>query len=189
MLIDCFKKVKKLGNEGRARLKSSLDKLYPYAYSLTRNEEDAQDLIQETALKALSAKSTPDNPIAYRVWLFKILRNACIDKSRLKIPVGVEPEDLEELQMLDFWCENEQQLDRLNLKLCFERLSISQREIISLIDIVGASYAEAAEILNVPNGTIMSRLSRARRALISELNSEHIIPIPIQVPPSCNGKD
>ena len=66
----------------RARIEAYLRRLYGYALSLARNHHQAEDLVQECALRALSAKNTPDDEPAYRAWLFRILRNAFLDGVR-----------------------------------------------------------------------------------------------------------
>ncbi|MDA1326118.1 MAG: sigma factor [Proteobacteria bacterium] len=64
------------------RIEPYLARLYRYAFSLSRDEEAAKDLVQQCALKALGAKSVPENEVSYRAWLFIILRNSFIDDRR-----------------------------------------------------------------------------------------------------------
>lgn len=149
------------------RIEAYLDRLFGYAFSLTRNSDDSKDLVQDCALKALAARETPRDEAAYRAWLFRILRNAWIDRLRrpkldeTDLPLEWRSSDIEG------WRGDERRITTLTVRLGLARLSPMQREVIALVDIVGLTYAEAAGVLGVPQGTIMSRLSRARRALLA----------------------
>jgi len=150
----------------RQRLKSQLDGLFAFAYTLTRREHFARDLVQETALKALSAKNVPENETAFRVWIFRILRNSWIDEVRRNGHEVALPDDL--CSNIDHHAgEHERRLlNLITLKMGFERLSDAHREILALIDVAGLSYEEAAQTLSLPRGTVMSRVARARATLI-----------------------
>ncbi len=164
----------------RRRIEGYLDRLYGYAFSLTHNQEQARDLVQTCALKALAAKRVPRDEPAYRSWLFKILRNAHLDEVRR------EREDLISLEQcategdwdgkvvpLQFAISNDDALiDQLTVQSAMDRLSRDHHEIMVLIDMLGFSYREAADLLSVPVGTVMSRVSRARQLLLDELHRE-----------------
>ncbi len=156
----------------RRRIEAYLERLFGYAFSLTRNREDSADLVQDCALRALSARRAPRDEAAYRAWLFRILRNAWLD--RLRRPKleqqGLPSEEL--IADADVWAGDERRINTLTVRLGLAKLSTAQREIIALVDIVGLSYAETAEVLSLPRGTVMSRLSRARRALLEILSQE-----------------
>lgn len=157
---------------GRNRIEMYMNRLYGYAYSLVGNEDDARDLVQETALKSLKTNNVPMEASAFRAWLFRILRNTHIDRLRRKGKYPTELEAIDENLASGYWCQHDAQINIIAVKQCFENLSTSQREIIALIDISGMSYAEAGTVLDVPVGTVMSRLSRARQALIADVNDE-----------------
>ncbi len=153
----------------RKKIEAYLGRLFGYAFSLTRSREDSQDLVQDCVLRALSARSVPGDEPAYRAWLFRILRNLWYDQ--IKRPKLVElglPAD-DQLTDTDVWSGDERRINALTVRLALSRLSLQQREVIALVDIVGLSYAEAARVLALPTGTVMSRLSRARRALLAIL--------------------
>ena len=156
----------------RRRIEPYLERLFGYAFSLTRNREDSADLVQDCALRALSARRTPRDEAAYRAWLFRILRNAWLDRARRPRleQLGLPSEEL--VADSDVWIGDERRINTLTVRLGLAKLSLVQREIIALVDIVGLSYAETSEVLDLPRGTVMSRLSRARRALLEVLSKD-----------------
>jgi RNA polymerase sigma-70 factor (ECF subfamily) len=153
--------------------------LYAFALTLARDEDSARDLVQETAVKALDAEAVPENVTAFRVWLFRILHNAWRD--RLKRHDNRSKEPLEGLdsgvQFGDWVTLHERQINAMAVRASFTRLSPDHQQVIALVDIAGYRYAEAAEILNVPSGTIMSRLARARQALLAAIDEATVVPI------------
>lgn len=153
-----------------SRLVTLLPRLYRYAFSLARSDDGARDLVQQCALKALSAKSVPDADKAYRAWLFVILRNAFIDGVRRK---GVndsvfDPETSENIdgREMEYWDGEERFINALAVRQAMLRLKPRDREIIGLVDLAGLSYDEAAKVAGIPRGTVMSRISRARSRLL-----------------------
>jgi RNA polymerase sigma-70 factor (ECF subfamily) len=158
------------------RIANYLSRLYRYAFSLTRDVDSAKDLVQQTALKSFTAKSVPTDEPAYRAWLFVILRNAFFDNLRRnQVSESLFDEETEDIPSMEYWGGEERLINRLNVKQAIARLRTADREIIGLVDLGGLSYAEAAEVLDVPAGTVMSRISRARArllALIEESNVE-----------------
>jgi RNA polymerase sigma-70 factor (ECF subfamily) len=158
------------------RIEPYLSRLYRFAFSLTRDEELSKDLVQQSALKSLTAKSVPVDESAYRAWLFVILRNALLDHVRRnRTREAWIEEGTEEEPTMEYWQGEERLINILNVKQAMEKLRTADREIIGLVDLSGLSYAEAAQVLDVPAGTVMSRISRARArllALIEESNVE-----------------
>jgi RNA polymerase sigma-70 factor (ECF subfamily) len=161
------------------RLKPYLDRLYGYAISLVRDRERAKDLVQESALRAMTAKNIPADERAYRAWLFRILRNIFLDQARRE-KVAAQIVESEPEPETEFWQGEERFIVVLTVRIEIEKLPPAKREIITLIDIVGFSYAEAAELLNVPVGTVMSRLSRARRSLLDAISASNVRPLPVR---------
>ncbi|MDX1483385.1 MAG: sigma-70 family RNA polymerase sigma factor [Alphaproteobacteria bacterium] len=162
------------------RLEPYLPRLYRYAFSLTREEELAKDLVQQCALKSLAAKSVPDEEAAYRAWLFIILRNAFRDhlrRNRLKDAL-FQPDPLpEDEPVMEYWRGDERLINILNVKQAMGRLNAKDREIIGLVDLAGLSYAESAEVLDIPAGTVMSRISRARARLLALIGESNVAPL------------
>jgi len=158
-----------------SRIQPYLPRLYRYAFSLTRNEDAARDLVQQCALKALAARTVPEDEPAYRAWLFVILRNALIDDARRrKTAEALAAPAEEEPGAMEFWGGDERFINVLTIKLAMEKLAPHEQEIIGLIDLAGLSYAEAAAVLDVPAGTVMSRVSRARARLLSLVDDSNV---------------
>ena len=158
----------------QARIEVYLQKLYGYAFSLTRDPHLAEDLVQECAVRALAAQNSPVDEPAYRAWLFRILRNAFFDRLRREKTAAAAMEDVNFYPDVEFWQGEERFISNLTVKIEMAKLQAPHREILGLIDIAGLSYAEAAKCLDVPTGTIMSRVSRARRALLEAIEASNI---------------
>lgn len=138
--------------------------LYQIAYSWCHQPALADDLVQETMLKALKNAKQLKNQAVIRGWLSKILANSWYDYLR-------RTRDTVDLDNLPFEKEadeidvHEQQDIVSRIRARISRLPIGQRQVITLIDLTGFSHAEVAEILEIPVGTVMSRACRARKAL------------------------
>jgi len=136
------------------------------------NADAARDLVQEAATRALAARRVPSDAPAYRAWMFRIVRNAALDELRRKRqPI---PDDF---AGIDLWGFDDARIAKITVEQGLAVLPPTHCEIISLIDIAGFSYGEAAELLNVPVGTIMSRIARARNALLAVIESSSIRPL------------
>jgi RNA polymerase sigma-70 factor, ECF subfamily len=150
-------------------------RLYGYALSLTGDRELSQDLLQDCAVRVLSAKTAPSEAAALRAWFFRILRNLWIDgfrRSRLE-PASDEPAPPAQ----ENWRFDEQMIDVITVRHGIGRLPPAYRDVIALVDLVGFPYAEVADILGVPIGTVMSRLSRARQALLTAIGETNVHPL------------
>jgi RNA polymerase sigma-70 factor (ECF subfamily) len=163
-----------------ARIEVYLGRLYGYAFSLAGNRHQAEDLVQDCAVRALAARNTPRDERAYRSWLFQILRNAFLDQVRHKKVAMAATDDDNFAPETEYWQGDERFITILTVKIGMEKLPQRQREIIALIDIVGLSYAETAQFLEVPIGTVMSRISRARRMLLDAIGSSNIHELPVK---------
>lgn len=155
-----------------------LDPLYNMAYRLTRNADDAQDLVQETYLKAYKYYDKFEKGTNLKAWLFRIMKNTFINNYRKKQsqPLQSAFDDIEESfeslvsedagQAIKDPEQNalENVLDE-DVQGALDGLREDYRMVILLVDIEGFSYKEAAEILEVPVGTVMSRLYRGRKLL------------------------
>jgi RNA polymerase sigma-70 factor, ECF subfamily len=155
-----------------------LPSLYGAALRLTRNPADAEDLVQETYLRAFRGFSGFREGTNLKAWLYRILTNGFINTYRKKQrePVTVEgPDDLEEWYLFDRLgalnvegSAEEAVLEQIpdeEVKRALESLPENFRIPVLLADVEGFSYKEIAEIMDSPIGTVMSRLHRGRKAL------------------------
>ncbi len=154
--------------------------LYTAALRMTRNSADAEDLVQETYLKAYRAFGSFEPGTNLKAWLYRILTNTYINTYRAKKrrPEIADVEDVEDLYLyrhltgdqsasLGRSAEDEA-LDRFtdtDVKAAIEALPETFRMAVLLADVEGFSYKEIADITDVPIGTVMSRIHRGRRAL------------------------
>jgi len=144
-----------------------LPNLKRFALSLCRKPDVAEDLVQITAERAFRARQQFDPATRLEAWLFRILRNAWIDMVRRDTTRG-EVVDIHETPLADPVDSAAQTDDRLMLdavRAAMTTLPEDQRAVLHLVCVEGLSYAETAETLDIPRGTVMSRLSRARLAL------------------------
>ncbi|MBI1204592.1 MAG: sigma-70 family RNA polymerase sigma factor [Rhodopseudomonas sp.] len=133
------------------------------------DRDSARDLVQEAVTRALAAQKVPDQPPAYRAWMFRILRNAALDEIRRRQRPA--PEDM---ITINLWAFDDANIAKITVEQGLAALPPAHREIICLIDIAGFSYGEAAELLQVPIGTVMSRITRARGALLAAIDSNNL---------------
>jgi RNA polymerase sigma-70 factor, ECF subfamily len=161
-----------------------MDALYAGALRMTRNPSDAEDLVQETYLKGYRGFGGFEQGTNLKAWLFRILTNTFINQYRAKQrrPDETELDDVEDFvlykrlggleavqasrsaedELMDLFSETE-------VKEALEDLPDAFRMAVILADIEGFSYKEIAEILDVPIGTVMSRLHRGRKGLQKRL--------------------
>lgn len=146
---------------------ASLDGLISFALALARDRAAAEDLVQETYVRALRAVRHPDEPSAIRSWLFTILHNVWRNERRRRAPEPLEGlsgrleprQDADTGDILDLASESER------LGRAVDTLPDAYREAMMLRYGGGFSYHEIADMLRCPAGTVMSRLSRARDKL------------------------
>ncbi len=154
------------------------DQLYNFARWLTRNTEEAEDLVQETYVKALKGFASFQLGTNFRAWMYRILRNTFLTSRtglRATMTVPLDPEqDEPELAV-----ENEtpetilmKRSDSQLVVSAIDGLPVHYREALLLCEVEEMSYQEIAETLSIPVGTVMSRLSRARRALRDHLGQK-----------------
>ena len=147
------------------------ERLYNFAHWLTQDREEAEDLVQETYAKALKGFSSFQPGTNFRAWIYQILRNTFFtSRTGLKASATVPLE-------LDSGQENVptvsdtpesillQRSDRQLVQQALGRLPVPYREVLLLCEFEELSYHEISATLSIPMGTVMSRLSRARRAL------------------------
>jgi len=154
--------------EFRLKLEKSRDRLYRLAYSWCHAPELADDLTQEALSKALKQGGQLKDLDAMDSWLFRILSNCWHDHLRAKRETQLFDEE-RHLHRMTPELINLRQQDIDSVREAVSRLPDGQRQVITLVDIEGCRYAEVAEILDLPIGTVMSRLCRARRTLKEQL--------------------
>lgn len=161
-----------------------MPQLYSTAMRMTRNASDAEDLVQETYLKAYRAYDRFEAGTNLRAWLFRILTNTFINsyRSKQRRPDERELDEVEDFylyrrmggleaaranrsaedELMDFFTDAE-------VKAAIESIPDQYREVVILCDVEGFSYKEIAEMVGTPIGTVMSRLHRGRKALQKQL--------------------
>lgn len=157
----------------RLDFRDYLDALYGYAMALSRNSAEAEDLVQETCLRALRGLDRLRADGSAKSWLFTILRNIWLNELRHRhtspglIELDAdgndrsEPADATQDPHADFVSQTE----REQVRAAIQHLSVEFREIIILREYEELSYQEIAALLDCPPGTVMSRLARARSRL------------------------
>ena len=154
--------------------------LFSYACAICSQTAAAEDIYQEAMVRAMSAKAVPTEPASFRVWMFRLLRNLWIDRLRAEARAleFARCEQLEEGQPAAVSGSEDAVVNRLAVRQAFMQLSKDHRDVLALVDIGGFSYEETGMLLSIPHGTVMSRVSRARSALLSLLSSERVVAFP-----------
>ena len=157
------------------------DSLYNFARWLVHNPNDAEDLVQETYLKALRSFASFQPSTSFRAWMFQILRNvflsSCSKLERRKT-VALDSEDDGPELAVDTETPETILINRCNSQLvqrAIDALPVHYREALLLCEVEEMSYQEIAKILSIPIGTVMSRLARARKAVRGTVHSEEIL--------------
>ncbi len=160
-----------------------IDSMYNFAYRLTNDEDDANDLLQDTYMKAFRFINSFQQGTNAKAWLFRILKNSFINdyRKKSKEPSKVDyqevetvynsTEDAEYESTTDLRIEAVQDLIGDEVATALNSLPVDFRTVIILCDIEGFTYEEMAKILDIPIGTVRSRLHRARNLLKEKLRS------------------
>jgi RNA polymerase sigma factor (sigma-70 family) len=157
-----------------------INPLYNFAYRLTLDEDDANDLVQETYLKAYRFFNSYEQGTNAKAWLFRILKNSFINDFRKKskepskvdyqeVETYYNSEDVDENITVDLRVEALQDMIGDEVANALNSLAVDFRTIIILCDLEGFTYEEMAKILDIPIGTVRSRLHRARNLLKDKL--------------------
>ncbi|MBO5033983.1 MAG: sigma-70 family RNA polymerase sigma factor [Oscillospiraceae bacterium] len=167
-----------------ALVKANQAMAYQLAYRMTGNPEDAADLTQEAFLNAWRGLAAFDGRASFSTWLYRLTSNACIDflrreKRRVSLSMTLEDEEDEEgrqAQLPDSRYSPERELEKKEAAEAVRRglaaLSDEHREVLVLRELEGLSYTEIAQTLSLEEGTVKSRIARARLALREFLQKE-----------------
>ena len=151
------------------------DSLYNFAHWLTQNREEAEDLVQETYVKALRGFGSFQPGTNFRAWIFRILRNTFLTSRTGLAATRMVPLDQEQTVAVSHDTPESillEQASQQQVQAALEQVPVVYREVLLLCDVEEMSYQEIADTLAVPIGTVMSRLHRARKALRSALEEE-----------------
>jgi len=169
-----------------------VDSLYNFARWIAHDPNDAEDLVQETYLKALRSFRSFQAGTNFRAWMFRILKNTFLSScSRLERRMTVAMESDEGKQILAVENETPETIlmNRSHSQLvqrAIDDLPVHYRETLLLCEVEEMSYQEIAEILLIPIGTVMSRLARARKAVRESLRRFSDAKVPVEISPN-NG--
>ena len=159
-----------------------LDAMYNFAYRLTFDQDDAKDLVQDTFMKAYRFINSFEKGTNAKAWLYRILKNSFINDFRKK---SKEPGKVDYQEVENFYnSENVDESKTVDLRIdtvkdmmgdevtnALNALAVDFRTVIILCDLEGFTYEEMAKILDIPIGTVRSRLHRARNLLKEKLKS------------------
>ncbi|MCH7412632.1 sigma-70 family RNA polymerase sigma factor [Belliella sp. R4-6] len=159
-----------------------IDSMYNFGYRLTFDEDDAKDLVQDTYLKAYRFINSFEQGTNAKAWLFRILKNSFINdyRKKSKQPAKVDYQEVETYYNsddVDYGITSDLRVDSLKDMLgdeisnALNSLAVDFRTVIILCDLEGFTYEEMAKILDIPIGTVRSRLHRARNLLKEKLRS------------------
>ena len=158
-----------------------IDSMYNFAYKLAMDEEDAKDLVQETYMKAFRFITSFETGTNAKAWLFRILKNSFINeyRKRSKQPAKVDYNEIESYYnsdniqhdiTVDLRSQTMQNRIGDEVTNALNSLAVDFRIVIILCDLEGFTYEEMAKILDIPIGTVRSRLHRARNLLKEKLS-------------------
>jgi RNA polymerase sigma-70 factor, ECF subfamily len=139
-----------------------------YSRCILRSRQDAEDAVQQAALRGLERIDTFDVGRPFKGWWFAILRNCCFDILRQRKAAKVE--SLDDYQPV--FAAEPDSMDWQELSAAMHRLSADHGEILRLRYFADLNYLELAEALSIPHGTVMSRLHLARKALLAQMPQE-----------------
>ena len=149
------------------QLPTLLPKLWRFAFRLTRHREDAQDLVQRSCVRALERRHQWDPQTPALPWLYAILHSIWLNElnaRRLRVTESLEVDGAHQ-HVESGAADPPDSLHYRQVMVAVEALPSAQRAVMLLVAVEGFSYREASDVLGVPLGTVMSRLSRARLAI------------------------
>jgi RNA polymerase sigma-70 factor (ECF subfamily) len=176
-------------DEIRSRMIELLPRLRRFSYALTGDKDKADDLVQDTCERALAHIDQWKPGTSLDSWMYRIAQNIWVDHHRGRRAQGVVSglDEVENLAGSDGRTVTESRLTLAAVNAGIARLPAEQQVLIAMVCVEGISYKEAASILEIPIGTVMSRLSRARQALYASL-TDAPAPAPIPVHAATRGE-
>jgi RNA polymerase sigma-70 factor, ECF subfamily len=157
-----------LSEQVRLELVSLLPRLRRFGFALTGSMDDGDDLVQSALERALTRLDTFEPGTRLDSWMYRIMQNMWVDLKRSaqsRREISAEPADIEPLVVGDARRELEGRLFLAAVRRAVADLPAEQRSVLAVVCVEGLSYREAAQVLEIPIGTVMSRLSRARLAV------------------------
>jgi RNA polymerase sigma-70 factor, ECF subfamily len=162
--------------EFRDQLVEQVPRLRRYARALMSNREHADDLVQDTLERALSKTEFFEKGTDLRAWLFTVMHNLYVNTIRKAsmraMHVGVEDEGVAERDEMAVTPNPAGSLELRDLDFALQQLPLDQREVVLLVGLEEMSYSDVALTLDIPIGTVMSRLSRGRERLRSLMSGK-----------------
>ncbi len=151
-----------------------LPRLRRFAIGLCRSVEEADDLVQAACVRALAAADSFAPGTRVDSWMYRIIRNLWLDQRRRQTTRGTEVDIADRVDIADpiGGARGEARVFFTEVWTAIDRLPPDQRELLLLVCVEDLSYREAAEVLDIPVGTVMSRLARARKKIAEATNSE-----------------
>ncbi|MEQ9467717.1 MAG: sigma-70 family RNA polymerase sigma factor [Ekhidna sp.] len=159
-----------------------IDSMYNFAYRLTFDEDDAKDLVQDTYMKAFRFINSFQEGTNAKAWLYRILKNSFINdyRKKSKQPAKVDYQEVEQFYnsedtpsnaTVDLRLETTKDMIGDEISNALNSLAVDFRTVVILCDLEGFTYEEMAKILDIPIGTVRSRLHRARNLLREKLGT------------------
>jgi RNA polymerase sigma-70 factor (ECF subfamily) len=149
-----------------------LPELHAYARWICKDSDDPEDLVQSAIERSLRTADRPVKLDELRPWMFRVIRNLHYDELRRR-RVRKEYFTRERRLLNEIGATHDVSRDVL-IRLAFQKLPSEKREILFLIDVIGLKYSEAADVIGIAHGTVMSRVSRARRELREAIAGENL---------------
>jgi RNA polymerase sigma-70 factor, ECF subfamily len=154
-------------------------RLYNFAHWLTQDRSEAEDLVQEAFMKALKGFGSFRQGTNFRAWMYRILKNTFLTSRAGLMAATVSLDDDEAAPVEPIASGTPESIlissmDQQTIQKALEELPVHYREVILLCDVEEMSYQDMAETLAIPIGTVMSRLSRGRKAMRKSLNEASI---------------
>lgn len=156
-----------MGKDARFNVVGQLDSLRRYARALTRDEDEAEDLVHDALVRAYQGRRQFRAGRSLKAWLLSVLHNAFVDTVRKRRAEARRLSHVAEMAPREAPPNQDHAVHLAQVRNAFMELPESQRAVLHLIVLEGLSYQEAAATLSIPLGTLMSRLGRARAALRS----------------------
>lgn len=158
-----------MSDTSRLQLVALLPRLRRFAHGLTGSVDEGDDVVQSACERALSRLHQWQPGTRLDSWMFRIVQTVWIDRVRKRRELALEPEQWERLPGTDGVRDAESRAELAAVRRFIGELPEEQRVVLLLVSVDGLSYREAAEALDLPVGTVMSRLSRARLSLARRL--------------------